>query len=80
MGRERVRALITHRSRSGFRVLDRTEEVIRQIEDICMDNPGIRHVTGITGQSFALNAFGSNFASMFINLKDFGDRGSCWPV
>src|SRR5205823_5663849 len=53
---------------------ERTEEVLKQIEDICMDHPGIRHVTSIAGQSFVLNAFGSNFASMFINLKDFGER------
>ncbi len=53
---------------------ERTDEVLTQIEDICMKDPGIRHVTAISGQSFALNAFGSNFGSMFINLKDFGDR------
>src|SRR5207302_6105557 len=31
-------------------------------------------VTTISGQSFALNAYGSNFGSMFLNLKDFGER------
>jgi multidrug efflux pump len=53
---------------------ERTDKVLKQIETICFKDPGIRHVTAISGQSFALNAFGSNFGSMFINLKDFGDR------
>src|SRR5260370_38859580 len=36
--------------------------------------PGVRHATGIGGQSFVLSAAGSNFGSMFINLKDYADR------
>ena len=31
--------------------------------------PGVLHVTGIAGQSFVLNAVGSNFGSMFVNLQ-----------
>ena len=53
---------------------ERTQEVIRQIDQIARSTPGIRHATAITGQSFVLNAIGSNFGSMFINLKDYGDR------
>ena len=30
--------------------------------------------TGIAGQSFVLNADGSNFGSLFVNLKDYADR------
>jgi multidrug efflux pump len=68
---------------------ERTDEVLEQIEDICMGRPekmarpgkparpptpGIRHLTGISGQSFAVNANGSNFGTAFVNLNDFGDR------
>jgi multidrug efflux pump len=53
---------------------ERTYEVMRQVDQIVRSTPGIRHATAITGQSFVLNAIGSNFGSMFINLKDYGDR------
>ncbi len=53
---------------------ERTASVIRQVEKIAGATPGIRHVTGITGQSFALNAMGSNFGSLFIGLDDYGKR------
>jgi multidrug efflux pump len=54
--------------------MERTEQVMRRLEQIALDTPGIRHTTGICGQSFVLNAAGSNFGSMFINLKDYPDR------
>jgi multidrug efflux pump subunit AcrB len=53
---------------------ERTNAVLRRLEDILLATPGIRHATSIAGQSFALNAYGPNFASMFLNLKDFADR------
>ncbi len=53
---------------------ERTQEVMRQIDQIVRATPGVRHATAITGQSFVLNAIGSNFGSMFINLKDYSDR------
>ena len=53
---------------------ERTAEVIRQVEKIAHAVPGIKHVTGITGQSFALNAIGSNFGSCFIGLDVYGNR------
>jgi multidrug efflux pump len=53
---------------------ERTEVVMRQIEKIARANPGIRHVTGITGTSFVLGTPGSNFGSMFINLKEYSKR------
>jgi multidrug efflux pump subunit AcrB len=52
----------------------RTDEVMHQIEQIGLRTPGVRHVTAISGQSFVLNAAGSNFGSMFVNLKDYADR------
>jgi multidrug efflux pump len=54
--------------------LQRTNEVMRQIEEIAMRTPGIKHVSGIAGQSFVLNAAGSNFGSVFVNLKDYPER------
>ncbi len=34
----------------------------------------VGHINGIAGNSFVLSAYGSNFGSMFIILKDFPDR------
>lgn len=53
---------------------ERTDAVMKQLEDIVLADPGIRHATTISGQSFALNAYGSNFGSVFVNLKDYADR------
>jgi multidrug efflux pump len=53
---------------------ERTDAVMRQLQQIALKTPGIRHATAIRGQSFVLNAYGSNFGSMFINLKDYADR------
>ena len=51
--------------------MERTQEVVNRIVRIAMVHPGIKHCSGISGQSFVLNAFGSNFGSMFVNLKDY---------
>ena len=53
---------------------ERTRHVMRQIGEIARKMPGIVHVPEITGQSFVLNAFGSNFGTMFIRLEDYADR------
>ncbi|HEV8069434.1 MAG TPA: efflux RND transporter permease subunit [Planctomycetaceae bacterium] len=53
---------------------ERTEEVMARLVAIARKVPGVMHVTGVTGQSFVLNAFGSNFGSMFVNLDDYADR------
>src|SRR5690349_24611920 len=47
---------------------------MRQVEDMARRLPGVKHVSGISGQSFVLSAAGSNFGSMFINLKDYAER------
>ncbi len=54
--------------------LERTDAVIRQVEAISAKEPGIRFTTAIIGQSFVLNAIGSNFATVFFGLKDYADR------
>ena len=51
--------------------MERTRDVVKDIVRIAMAHPAIKHCSGITGQSFVLNAFGSNFGSMFVNLKDY---------
>jgi multidrug efflux pump len=54
--------------------LDRTIEVVKRIDKIASETPGVAHRLGIPGQSFILNAVGSNFASMFIILDEFDQR------
>src|SRR5262249_34260336 len=54
--------------------MERTNKVMEQLEDVGLSVPGIRHVTTIAGQSFALSANGSNFGSMFVNLAEYADR------
>lgn len=52
----------------------RTREVIAKIEKIALETPGIKNVNSVAGNSFTLSAYGSNFGSMFIILKDFSER------
>ncbi len=54
--------------------LERTQRVMNQATRIARETPGVKHVTAIAGQSFVLNAFASNFGSMFINLKEYRFR------
>ncbi|HEX3315297.1 MAG TPA: multidrug efflux RND transporter permease subunit [Gemmataceae bacterium] len=54
--------------------LERTQKVNAQLEDILLAEPGIKIVSSVVGQSFFLNATGSNFGSVFIILKDFDQR------
>jgi len=53
---------------------ERTSAVLRRLEDIILSTPGVRHVTGISGQSFFLNAAGSNFGTMFVGLDEYHKR------
>jgi multidrug efflux pump len=53
---------------------ERTDRVMSQMETIARADPGVWHATSIVGQSFALSATGSNFGSMFINLKPYPER------
>ncbi|MEN6450170.1 MAG: multidrug efflux RND transporter permease subunit, partial [Thermoguttaceae bacterium] len=54
--------------------LGRSQVVARQMEQIARTIPGVQHTIGIAGQSFLLNANGSNFASMFVILSPFEER------
>ena len=54
--------------------LERTMAVMKQATAIVQENPAVEHVTATGGQSFFLNAFGSNFGSMFVGLKQYSER------
>lgn len=54
--------------------IERTREVLARVEEIARETPGVKHSVGIAGQSFLLNANGSNFASMFAVLDEFHNR------
>lgn len=53
---------------------ERTSAVLRKLEDLILSTPGVRHVTGISGQSFFLSAAGSNFGTMFVGLDEYHKR------
>jgi multidrug efflux pump len=54
--------------------LERTKKVISRINEFSHDTKGIMATVGIGGQSLLLNAYGSNFGTMFITLKPFAER------
>jgi multidrug efflux pump len=54
--------------------LERTKEVMLQIEKIARETPGVDHTIAICGISFVQQANGPNFGSLFIVLKPFADR------
>ena len=43
-------------------------------EQIVLRTRGIKHVLAVSGQSFLLGGYGSNFGSMFVIMDDFEDR------
>lgn len=53
---------------------ERTADVMRRVDEIARQTPGVRHTVGVTGQSFLLGVNGSNFGSLFIVLDEFGRR------
>ena len=52
----------------------RTQEVIDHMMAIARKVPGIRHVSGVVGQSLVANAYGSTFGTMFVNLQPYDQR------
>jgi multidrug efflux pump subunit AcrB len=52
----------------------RTQEVVRRIEEIAKETPGVNHTVAIAGQSILLNANAPNFGAMYVMLKDFHER------
>ncbi|MCE9608165.1 MAG: efflux RND transporter permease subunit [Planctomycetia bacterium] len=54
--------------------LERTQHVMRRVDEIVKQVPGVAHRIVISGQSFLLNANGSNFGSMYVVLDEFHHR------
>ncbi len=52
----------------------RTDDIVRRIEKIALETPGVKHTVAISGQSILLNASASNFGALYLMLDDFGRR------
>lgn len=55
--------------------LQRTRDAMAQVEAIARESPGVDHTVAISGMSFLLQVNSPNFASMFVVLKPFDQRG-----
>jgi multidrug efflux pump len=54
--------------------LERTQKAVDAIQQAVQPLGGVLHTTGIAGQSFTLNANGSNFGQFFVSFADFAER------
>jgi multidrug efflux pump len=54
--------------------LERTQQAVDRITELVQPLPGVAHVTGVAGQSFTLNASGSNLGNFFVTLDPFDQR------
>ena len=54
--------------------LERTQEVIVEMEEIAHKIKGVDATVGVAGQSLLMNAYGSNFGTMFLTLRPFDER------
>ncbi len=54
--------------------LQRSSEVMATVDKMCREDEGVGHTIGIGGFSLILGANGSNYASIFVILKDFDER------
>ncbi len=54
--------------------VERTDRVMRRIEEIAGDDDGVSHTVAVAGQSLLLNANAPNFGAMYVMLKDFHER------
>ncbi len=54
--------------------LDRTEDVIRKMSDIALEQPGVSHAIAFPGLSINGFTIGSNAGIVFATLDDFEDR------
>jgi multidrug efflux pump subunit AcrB len=54
--------------------LDRTDKVIRRMEEIARQTDGVEHTVAIAGQSLLMGANASNFGSLYVMLQDFDYR------
>jgi multidrug efflux pump len=54
--------------------LDRTNQVMRRVEELASTTPGVKHTVGIAGQSIVLGANAPNFGTVYLMLDDFHHR------
>ncbi|MHB1033952.1 MAG: efflux RND transporter permease subunit [Pirellulales bacterium] len=54
--------------------VQRTGEVMRRIERMARQTPGVKHTVAISGQSILLGANAPNFGSMYVMLDEFSRR------
>ena len=54
--------------------LERTQEVMKRIEQTAGKLPGVAHTVAIAGQSILMNANAPNFGAMYVMLDDFHHR------
>jgi multidrug efflux pump subunit AcrB len=54
--------------------VQRTSQVMRDIEAIALKTPGVKNTVAVAGQSILLNANAPNFGAMFVMLDDFHQR------
>ena len=54
--------------------LDRTNQVMRRVENLAKKAPGVKHTVGIAGQSIVLGANAPNFGTVYLMLDDFHHR------
>ena len=54
--------------------LERTVEVMKKVDKIALETPGVGHIITNPGRSFVLNAISSNLGSGFLPLKPFHER------
>ncbi len=52
----------------------RTRDVVRRVENLALETPGVKHTVAISGQSILLNANASNFGALYLMLDDFEHR------
>ncbi len=52
----------------------RTEAVMARLDEIAHGTDGVSHTVGISGQSLLLGANAPNLGSMYVMLKEFGER------
>ncbi len=54
--------------------VEHTQRVMKRIEELASDMPGVAHTVAIAGQSLLLNANAPNFGSMYVMLDEFHHR------
>jgi multidrug efflux pump len=54
--------------------LERTQQIVKQVEKITLAEDGVAHTVAFSGTSFLLQASSPNFASLLVVLKPFDER------